>query len=956
MTRKESLAPTRRARGVATPRPMPAGGVKGSSRARALRGGQPGAFVLPADLLATKLQLPRSRPNSLRRSRLQAQLDAGLDRPLTLLSAPAGFGKTTLVGDWVQQRQATGPLRVAWLALDDADNDPVRFMRYLAAALHRITPRASQTLLTLLQPSPAPSLQGLLRVLINELVEADQDCLLVLDDYHVLRDRSVHDAVAFLLDHMPPRFHLTITTREDPPLPLPRLRGRNAVLELRQADLRFTSDEAAAFLGEGMGLTLSAADVRTLEERTEGWIAGLQMAALSMQGHADVSGFIAAFSGSNRYILDYLVEEVLDRQPVRVQDFLLRTSILDRLCGSLCDAVMDLAHEEGDGTKEAYPGQEILERLEHSNLFLAPLDAERRWYRYHPLFADLLRLRLRQTHSDLLPGLHGRASVWYEHAGLIPEAIDHALAGSDVERTAALIEQHAPQLIGSGRPRMLLGWLDHLPIGVVRSRPHLTVARALALAITGDLGGAESFLQDTEDALQSGVPAGQAQIIRGMVAAVRGGIALYMVGDLERGVAYSRRALDLLPAAEQATRVARPIALRNAAAAFLIGGDAGPDAERAIAAAFDAARQPGTLAAPLRANALLARLQAMRGHLHLAAATYAGMAQVVPGPPCADALIGVLPYHFGMGDVLVERNELDEAERHLAAGLEALTDTTVVMITDILLGYTAMARVRQARGDGPGANATMEAFIALARRRNFAPQLLAQAAAYLARLRLWQGDLPVAARWAEETHLPVDRELRYARETEYLTLARLLIDQGRPAEATELLSRMLEAAEPAERVRSMIEILILRALALHAHGDADEALSDLSRAMALAEPGGFVRLFADEGQPMEALLRRAAAHGAAPAYRARLSAATRPAAPAVSGGQGPERGILAEPLTEREREILRLLAAGASNPEIARKLIVAVSTVKTHVHHTLGKLNVRSRARAVARARELNLL
>jgi LuxR family transcriptional regulator, maltose regulon positive regulatory protein len=956
MTRNESLAATRRTRGVDTPRARPAGGAKGPSRARGLRGGQPGAFALPADLLATKLQIPRSRPNVLRRSRLQAQLDAGLDRLLTLLSAPAGFGKTTLVGDWVQQRQATGPLRVAWLSLDDADNDPVRFMRYLAAALHRITPRASETLLTLLQPSPAPSLEGLLRVLINELVELDEDCTLVIDDYHVLRDRSVHEAVAFLLDHMPPRFHLTISTREDPPLPLPRLRGRNAVLELRQADLRFTSQEAAAFLDEGMGLTLSAADVRTLEERTEGWIAGLQMAALSMQGHGDVSGFIAAFSGSNRYILDYLVEEVLDRQPAGVQDFLLRTSILDRLCGPLCDAVLDLAHEDGNGTREAHPGQEILERLEHSNLFLVPLDTERRWYRYHPLFADLLRLRLHQTHPDLLPGLHDRASVWYEHAGLIPEAIDHALAGSDVERAAVLIEQHAPQLIGGGRPRMLLGWLDHLPIDLVRLRPHLTVARALALAITGDLGGAESFLQDTEGALQSGTPAGQAQIIRGAVAAVRGGIALYMVGDLERGVAYSRRALDLLPAAERATCVARPIALRNAAAAFLISGEAGPDSERAIAAAFDAARQPGSLAAPLRANALLARLQAMRGHLHLAAGTYAGMAQVVPGPPCVDALIGVLPYQFGMGDLLAERNELDEAERHLAAGLEALTDTTVVMITDILLGYTAMARVRQARGDGPGAIAAMEAFIALARRRNFAPQLLAQAAGYLARLRLAQGDLRAAARWAEETDLPVDRELRYPMETEYLTLARLLIAQGRPAEATALLGRLLEAAEPAARVRSMIEILILRALSLHADGHAADALSDLSRAMALAEPGGYVRLFLDEEQPVQALLQRAAAHGAASAYAARLLAAARLPAPGLSGGQRPRLDTLAEPLTEREREILRLLAAGASNPEIARKLIVAVSTVKTHVHHTLGKLNARSRASAVARARELNLI
>lgn len=916
-----------------------------------------GRPALPPDILATKLYVPRARPNVVRRQRLLSLLDEGIDRPLTLLSAPAGFGKTTLVSDWVENRTGAraAPLQLSWLSLDEADNDPVRFMRYLAAALLHVTPRASRSILTLLRsPQAPPSLPSQLAVLVNELVKLREDYVLVLDDYHLLRDRTIHEAVAFLLEHVPPRFHLLIATREDPALPLARLRGGNAVAELRQADLRFTADETAAFLQEVMGLTVTPDNARALEERTEGWIAGLQMAALSLRGQADVAGFIAAFSGSDRHILDYLVEEVLNRQPEAIQDFLLRTSILDRLTGPLCDAVLGDAHNGGTGAEEAGRAQDILESLEHANLFLVPLDAERRWYRYHPLFADLLRLRLRQIHPHLVPELQSRASAWYERSGLIPQAIDQALAAGDAERAAHLIEHNALLLVES-RSRMLLAWLDSLSIELVRCHPNIAMVRAMALALAGDLAGAESHLKDVEDAIRSGQCREQAQTVRGMVAAARAGIALYLVGDLERGLVLSQEALDLLPATDMLTR---PSALLDASTGYLISGDVGSASERAVAAS-EPPRTPENLRLTLRNAALLARLHVMQGRLHQAASTYARVTQLLSEQPGLGVMIGGLAYHFGMGDLLRERNELEAAERHLTQGLDALTDESVVLVADVLLGYTAMADVRQARGDGPGAIEMMEAFITLARRRSFAAPVLDQAVAAQARLRLRQGDVAEAARWADRSLLPMDGELQYPREAEYLTFTRLRIAQKRAPEALPLLERLLGGAEAGSRMGSVIEILILRALALQAEGKASDALADLERALTLAEPEGYVRLFADEGQPMAALLQRAAARGRASGYIMKLLAATR--APAPGGHEGPpdqtggEAALLVEPLTGREREVLLHLAAEASNAEIARKLVLTVSTVKTHVHNIFGKLSVRSRTQAIAKARSLNL-
>ena len=938
--------------------------VGGSDTARRVRARAPRAtadrrsrtIALPQDIITTKINTLQPRQNLVRRPRLLAGLNAGLTHGFMLVCAPAGFGKTTLISDWVQHLVATAPtLMVSWLSLDEGDGDPARFIRYVAAALHRLTPRADETIRTALQSPSPPSPRALMGILINDLAQLPTESLLVLDDYHVLRDRAIQEAVTFLIDHTPSHFHLLIATREDPPLPLARFRARNAMVELRQADLRFTADEASAFLQDVMGLTLSAVDVQVLQTRTEGWIAGLQLAALSMLDRADAAGFIAALRGSNRYVLDYLVEEVLSRQPEMVQGFLLRTSIVDRLCGPLCDAVLEMTQVGGEGAGPPRRAQDILEHLERANLFVEPLDTERRWYRYHPLFAELLRLRLRQTWSELVPDLHRRASAWHEQAGLPADAIRHALAGSDFDRAAQLIEQHAPRLINCrGESRLVLGWLDALPAGMTHDHPYLALFQAAALAVTQDLDRAERCLQDIERNLLSSLPSAQRRAFRGWVIDVRSFIVSY-VGDTERGAALAKQALSLLPE----TELIRSFTLSRAGHEFLVSGNVGPATEHRVAALAVPGRDLNHLDQTVRNIALLARLHTMQGRLHQAAATYARATGLVPGQSRAEATIGGLAYQFGMGALLLERGELDAAERLLAQGRDALIDTSLVLPSDVLLGHTALAGVRQAQGDGPGALAAMDGFTEVARQRNFVPSLLAQAAAVVARLRLRQGDLADAARWAEGSGLQVGEEVRYPREAEYLTLVRVLIAQGRPAETMALLDRVLEAAEAGGRTGSVIEILIVRALARQAQGHTAAALADLTRALALGEPEGYVRIFADEGPPMAALLQRVASHRPASPYVAKLVGAIRgntPEAPQRNGGSLGEAPLLAEPLTARERDVLQLLVSDASNAEIARKLVLTVGTVKTHVHNIFGKLGIRSRAQVTAKATDLHLL
>jgi LuxR family transcriptional regulator, maltose regulon positive regulatory protein len=909
-------------------------------------------------LLLTKLSVPSARPSLVTRLRLSERLEEGLGCKLTLISAPAGFGKTTLLSMWLAVSSRSGRSAV-WLSLDPGDNDPTRFWRYFIAAADRLCPGAGDNALVLLQSPQAPPIEAILTTLLNELAELPADAVLVLDDYHLITSRMIHEALAFVIEHLPPQVHLVISTRANPPLPVARLRARGEMAELRASDLRFTTEETATFLEKTVGSRLSAEDVAELEERTEGWVAGLQLAALALRDRSDISSFIAAFTGSNRYVVDYLAEEVLARQPEALRTFLLQTSILDRMCGPLCDAVTSRDD-----------GQETLEYLEHANLFVIPLDEERRWYRYHHLFTDVLRQRLRETDTNLLPELHRRASVWFERQGLAVEAVHYALEAHDIDRAADLIEDIGLSVMLPGQVHTLLGWLDTLSDAVVRSRPALCVVHAAALMFAGQPEAAEARLDDSERDVQPDAPADRALIILGQAATVRGNLAR-ISGDLARCVASSRRALDLLPE----TQFMWTVAKLNATYAYYVSGDVTSTTERLVAEVIAPVRRTGNPLTILRSVITLARLHVLQGRLRQAAATFEEAARSSPGPGGSERLVGNPAYYFGMGDLLREWNDLDAAERHLEQGMDLVNGMPTVDADIVAQGFIGLARLQQARGEYGAAIAALETFSHLAHQRNFHAPLLAHAAAAKARLVLARGDLRGAIGWVEESSLHVD-EPTFPREAEYLTLARVLIARGRSDpegpyldDALRLIDRLLGAAESGARMGNAIEILVLRALALHARRETSAAFAALERALTLAEPEGYIRVFVDEGAPMTALLSeflkalrkggRDAKQLASLGYVRRLLAVFESP---PTGTETPPQHVqathppLPEHLTGREREVLALIAEGFSNREIAARLFIAPSTVKWYVHSILRKLEVNSRTRAVARARELHLV
>ena len=908
-------------------------------------------------LLLTKLSVPSARPSLVSRLRLSERLEEELGGKLTLISAPAGFGKTTLLSMWLAASSRSGRSAV-WLSLDPGDNDPTRFWRYFIAVADRLYPGAGDTALMLLQSSQAPPIEAILTTLLNGLTELPADAVLVLDDYHLIESRTIHEALAFLIEHLPPQVHLIISTRADPPLPLSRLRARGEMAELHASDLRFTTEETTAFLEKTVGSRLSAEEVAELQERTEGWVAGLQLAALALHDRFDTSGFIAAFTGSNRYVVDYLAEEVLARQPEASRIFLLQTSILDRMCGPLCDAVTSRDD-----------GQKALEYLEHANLFVIPLDEDRRWYRYHHLFSDVLRQRLRETDVDLLPELHRRASVWFERQGLAAEAVHHALEAHDGERAAALIEDIGLSVMLPGQVYTLLGWLDTLSDVVVSSRPALCIVHAAALMFAGEPEAAEARVDDAERYVQPGAPA-ERTLILGLAAAVRGNLAR-ISGDLARCVAFSRRAMDLLPEKHFAWTVSK----LNATYAYQVSGEVTPTTERLVAEVIAPVRRTGNPLTILRSIINLAHLQVLRGRLRQAVTTLEEAARSSSGPGGSEHLVGNPAYYFRMGDVLREWNDLDAAERHLEQGMDLVSEIPTVDAEVVAHGFISLAQLQHARGEYGAAETTLETFSHLARERNFFAPLFGHATAAKARLALAQGNLPEAIGWADASGLSVD-EHSYLREAEYLTLARVLIARGRDDpdgsyfdDALRLIDRLLGAAESGARMNSVIEILVLRALALYARRETSRAFAALERALTLAEPEGYIRVFVDEGASMAALLSeflKAPRNGGRDAkqlaslgyvqrllavFESPLTGTEPPAQHARAAGQP-----LPEHLTRREREVLSLLAEGLSNREIAARLFIATSTVKWYVHSILRKLEVDSRTKAVARARELHLV
>ena len=901
-------------------------------------------------LLETKLHVPRWRRGLVARPRLSGRLSRGTESALTLVSAPAGFGKTTLLAEWLAAAPADGR-SVAWLSLDQRDNDPAVFWTYLVAALNTAAQGVGASALSLLQPPQPPNEAGLV-TLLNDLGAISDDVVLVLDDYHVIDARDVQDGMAFLLEYLPPQIHLVIGSRTDPALPLARLRGRGELVEVRAADLRFTPGEAAAYLNGVMGLQLTARDVAALEGRTEGWIAALQLAALSLQGREDVAGFIDGFAGDDRYIVDFLAEEVLQRQPEHVQQFLLQTSILDRLSGPLCDAVT------GQDS-----GKAMLAALERGNLFLVPLDDRRRWYRYHQLFADVLHARLRDEQPDDVPELHRQASGWYERNDEPSEAIRHALAAGDFGRAADLVELAIPAMRRTRQEAAVLGWLELLPDEVVRVRPVLNVGFAGALLAGGEYESVEARLRDAERWLDTTTGIGQeSQAPPGEMVVVDDAefrrlpaeIELYRAAQaLARGdgpgtVRHARRALELSPADEHLGRAsaAALMGLASWASGDLEAGHSG------YAECMAGLRRAGHIADTFGCAIALADIRRAQGRLGEAMRTYEQALQRAsqPGGP---VLRGTADMYVGMSEVHRERDDLPAATQHLLRSQELGEHTGLPQ--NRYRWRVAMARIRQAEGDLGGAldllNEAERLYVG-----DFFPNVR-PVPALKARVRVAQGELAKALGWAREQGLSVDDDLSYLREFEHITLARVLLARYAAEhaersiqEATRLLEHLLRAAEEGQRTGSVIEILVLQALARQARRDVPAALASLQRALTLAEPEGYVRIFVDEGPPMASLLRAAAKQGITPNYVRRLLAAASKTEDSTPASQG-----LIEPLSERELDVLRLLGTDLGGPDIARELVVSLNTVRTHTKNIYAKLGVNNRRAAVRRAAELDL-
>ena len=928
--------------------------------------GEPAAEAVRSErdvLLATKLNVPRLGPDLVPRPRLAQRLDKGRERGLVLACAPAGYGKTVLLAEWVRR----GRHPVAWLSLDVGDNDPVRFWRHAVAALDRVRPGISERMSPLLGPPAPTSFEPLVTGLINEVTDqpdAGETLLLVLDDYHVIDSQLVHESLGFLLEHRPPGLQLALASRSDPPLTLARLRARGQLTELRAAELRFTPGEAAALLqqvaaapgGARLDAPLPDTVAAALAARTEGWAAGLQLAGLSLRGHNDVDGFVAAFTGSHRYVLDYLAEEVLERQPRQVREFLLETSVLERLSGELCDAVT------------GRPGsQALLEQVERAGLFVVPLDEVRGWWRYHHLFADLLRARLHQEQPGRVPELHRDAAAWYMKRGLADDAIRHAIAARETTWAARLIERHYDAIFQHGESTTIQRWISALPAELVRSRPRLLLAQAWMALVGGDvetagapLGAAEhAFVEVADEPFEPSV--GRAgSLLANVPAAIGLGRAYLAVlhGDAEETVASVSRALAAL---SEEDWVLHSVRLWMQAIAEWVSGRL-QDAERGFAAGAARWRAAGqhSLAAWMCYD--LGRVRRAQGRLDSAHAAYQ-LALEITAPPGRAAMPSAGIGYVGMAEVAYQRNELDAAHRLVTEGIPLCRQLN--WSQPLAAGLVTLAWIRQANGDAGGAQEAM------AEAERIAPDpamtgLFNPIPVQRARLLLAQDHLAAAARWTQESGLAAGDEPDYPSEQGHLVLARVLLAQARPGPALALLGRLHASAAAQDRVGSLIEIGALRALALAASGDADRAVDALAGALARACPQGYVRVFADEGPPMAALLARLIAaqrSGGAVAEvplgcLARLQRALGAQDVVSDAGRGGVTAVLGltEHLTSRELEVLEMLAAGRSNQAIASQLVVTLDTVKKHVSHVLSKLGAANRTEAVARARELSLI
>ena len=918
-------------------------------------------------LLSTKLYLAPPRPNLVPRPHLLDRMDEGLRQGsrLTLVSAPAGYGKSMLAAAWLHKLSAAGlpAARVSWLSLDENDNDPVRFLAYLVAALQGLGENIGRSTQNLLAGPQLPPIEMLMTGLVNDLAAPQPlpamhavpegnpgvGLVLALDDYHKIRLPSIHEAVQFLLDHSPPQFHLILIAREDPPLSLPKFRVRGEMTEIRAQDLRFTVEETGQFFHQALKFDLADEWVQSLEARTEGWIAGLQLAALSLQARDDMAAFLEDFRGSHRYVIDYLMDEVLRIQTAEIRQFLYQTSILDRFNASLSAAVT--------GREDTH---EILSQLEQSNLFLVPLDERREWYRYHHMFGDFLRTELEDQQQALL---HQQAAAWFEANGLIPEAVQHALRTGDSNQAADLIERAmmVPTTWSGGQVSLIESWLKALPEASVRSRPQLAIRASRALFLAGKLDHSERLLEQAEQALRANpVMAPDTAGALSMVTAYRAAISA-MHGEITQARSLVAQSIDGLPEEDALTkaRLTDTLGLIHE----LSGNMA--DAEIAYLRASDSARATGVLYLAINARCEAALVQIIQGQLSQAAQTCQQALQLAETgseqiPPTG------LAWSI-LGEIARQHNNLTVAGQFISAGIELSLQGGI--IDDLRYEFIFLAQLKQAQGDQAAASAAMQQASRILQAYNL-PRLSALSLANWARLHLAQGKLDQASLWANEYEIQRSAEpVEYLREFEDLTLARVWLAEARHTEARVLLAALISLARSTGRIGTVIEAQLLLAQAAWAQGEKSIALDALSETLSLAEPQGYVRIFVDQGEAMRVLLEQLQdgiegslqiENKPLQAYAQRLLSvfghASSPRSRALTSNQPSKNLDLIEPLSEQELRVLRLLSAGLSNQEIATELVIGLGTVKWHVHNLYGKLGVNSRTQAIAKGQELKIL
>ncbi len=899
---------------------------------------------MQTSLLQTKLHIPRSRSNIVARPQLVQKLDTNRKRKLSLISAPAGFGKTTLLSEWINGSKQP----VAWLSLDKGEDDPVRLLTYLTAALGTIEADLGAGTLGLLDSPQHPPLEALVAALINDIDGRAESFILILDDCHLVEAQGAYDLVDFLLERMPDNLHIVMSGRVDPPLPLAHLRAQGQLTEIRASDLRFDSNEVATFLNKLMELDLSDDDLKALEGRTEGWIAGLQLAALSLQKRDDEEKqeFIQSFSGSHHFIIDYLVDEVMSRQSEELQDFLLRTSILDRFCAPLCDEVLEISNS-----------RQKLERLEHENLFLVPLDNERRWYRYHHLFADFLRLRLDVTEPDRAQELHKRASAWYLHNGYAEEAAEQALSGKEYGLAAELLEDLAETYWRRGQPSTLTRWMEMLPREQIESRPGLSIHYAWVLRLNGQNLAAEKMLEAAEQALsvangdsssdgQGTLSRHDQRQLQGRIAAIRASIAFWKA-DAPATHTHAQRALDLFP---DESSMWRSLAAMTLGMAQDMAGDTVAACET-VSEAVEYSRASGNTYLILSTSLHLGALLITRGELKqanelLQEIRYFAEERGVLNTEMSGCMFDEL------GLVHCEWNSLDRAREYLELGSDLSEQGFDVGV----LGYSYLTTIRDlfSRGDLQAAQDVIQKMDRLENEASVPAWYANQKEAWKVRIWLAIGDLDSAARWARIHELAAEKESYFLMEDEHISLARVLIAQLKFEDAITLLERVLTSAMDGGRNASASQILFLLARARQSMGDPEGAMHALAEVLDLTKPGGYIRSYIDEGVEMHELLREAASRDISPEYVGTLLAAFE--AEGLDEAPSISTTLLPEPLTDRELQVLRLLASELSGPEIANELSVSENTMRTHTRSIYGKLDAHSRRQALSIAEDLELI